>query len=141
MGNFAVGDFKASWVAIFVLLIIWTLTLIPRFYYSMIKNKEDDLVKMSRAYNAYDTARDGVLLLTLSTVISFAGRAAEGATNALHWVFFGIWLILIALCYFTESKIILNSLRLLGFLLIWANLIQTWATASGRWPNRNDWTD
>jgi len=88
MGNFAPGDLKASWIAIFILFLIWWLAMLPRFYYSFLKVREDaedtgQAAKVSRAHKAYNRARDGVLLLLTATAISFAGAGDVGATNAL----------------------------------------------------------
>lgn len=88
MGSFAPGDLKASWIAIFILFLIWWLTMLPRFYYSYLKTREDaedtgQAAKVSRAHKAYNRARDGVLLLLTAIAISFAGAGDVGATNAL----------------------------------------------------------
>jgi hypothetical protein len=90
MGHYAPGDMKASWVAIFILLIIWWLAMLPRFYYSYLKVRDDaedsgQAAKVSRAHKAYNRARDGVVLLLTAVVISFAGAANVAATNALAY--------------------------------------------------------
>ncbi len=91
MGSFAPGDLKASWVAIFILFLIWWLAMLPRFYYSFLKVREEDAedsgmaAKVSRAHKAYNRARDGVLLLLTAIMISFAGAGDVGATNALAY--------------------------------------------------------
>jgi len=91
MGSFAPGDLKASWVALFILFLIWWLAMLPRFYYSFLKptdiEAEDagQMAKVSRAHKAYNRARDGVLLLLTAIAISFAGAGDVGATNALAY--------------------------------------------------------
>lgn len=136
MGHFGPGDQKSSWIAVFILVIYWLFTVIPRFYYSAIKQRDDGTAKVSRAYNAYDTARDGVLLLAASTALAFAAKSNVAATDTLSWLFFANWTVLLILCYVTESRILLNSLRTLGFLLIIANIIQALATAKSRYYYR-----
>ena len=100
MGHFAPGDLKASWVAIFILFILWWLTVIPKFFQSYFSKEPssagkegdgsasaaDDTAppsKLSRAHKAYNRARDGVLWLLTAVTISFAGQGNEAATNAL----------------------------------------------------------
>lgn len=129
MGDFPPGNQHAAWVAVFVLTIIWLLTTIPKLWVSTLKVRQDETVKFSRAHKAYATARDGVLLLTASTAVSFAGHAAKGATIALSYVFLADWIILIGLTYFMDSKKALNSLKIVGFLLLLANMIQTWGSS------------
>jgi len=48
MGNFAEGDMKASWVAIFVLFLLWWLTYIPKLFTSRFKTDEDGEIRLSR---------------------------------------------------------------------------------------------
>src|SRR5437899_3343533 len=123
MGEFAPGDQNASWVAIFILVIAWTLTTIPRMYYGSLKQWDDDKVKLSRAYQAYPIARDGVLLLMAAVTIAFVGRASKGVSTALSYVFMSVWMVLVSLSYVTDSKVVLNGLKLLGFILILAHII------------------
>ena len=88
MGHFAPGDQKAAWVAIFILFLLWWLAMLPRFFYSFLKKRDDaedteQAAKISRAHKAYNRARDGVLLLLTPVAISFAGAGNTAATNAL----------------------------------------------------------
>lgn len=88
MGSWAKGDLHAAWVAIFILFLLWWLAMLPRFYYSFLKERDDaedtgQAAKVTRAHKAYNRARDGVLLLLTAVAISFAGAGDTGATNAL----------------------------------------------------------
>ena len=41
MGSFSEGDLKGSWVALFVLFIIWWITYLPRMFYSFATTEDD----------------------------------------------------------------------------------------------------
>jgi len=96
-GQFASGDQKPSFVALFILYLIWWLTFIPLAFHSYGKLESDDIaiggievegsnskVKLSRAHKAHNRARDGVLLLTVAILISFAGMGDEATTTVLR---------------------------------------------------------
>lgn len=102
-GHFAPGDQKPSFVAVFILYLIWWLTFIPLAFYSYGRVEPDEIadstigstnvigiegaeskVKLSRAHKAYNRARDGVLLLTIAVLISFAGMGDEATTTVLR---------------------------------------------------------
>lgn len=102
-----------------------------------------------------------MLLLTVSTVQAFAGRADVGTITTLRysfpsslpylslslalllcnvlspvvcsWIFFAIWVVLIAISYFTEAKVLTTVLQVLGVALIFASLIVTYSTSLGRY--------
>ena len=138
MGSFAPGDLKASWVAIFVLFLLWWLAMLPRFYYSYLKVRDDaedsgEAAKVSRAHKAYSRARDGVLLLLTAVLISFAGAGDVGATNALAYLFMASWIIVVVLSYFVDSKKLFTVLEFLATTFLVALIIMVWATARGRY--------
>lgn len=83
--GFAPGDMKASWVAIFVLFLLWWLTYLPKMFSQRFKTDDDGDVRLSRLQRTNELARDGTLLLTIAVLISFAGYSSEGATNALRY--------------------------------------------------------
>lgn len=133
MGNWTPGDQNAAWVTVFILVIFWALTLIPKFFTSTLYHREDDIVKISRAHNAYTNARDGVLLQLVATAIAFAGRSSTGATTALSYIFLADWILLLLTSYMTDSRKAHSALKLIGFILILANIIQALASANGRY--------
>lgn len=82
--GFAPGDQKASFVAIFVLFLLWWLSYIPKLFASRYKTDENGEIRMSRLVRTNELARDGTLLLTIAVLISFAGYSSVGATSALR---------------------------------------------------------
>lgn len=134
MGHFAPGDQKGSWVAVFILLIVWWMTMVPKLWTGFLKrqNGDPDDVKVTRAHRAYAIARDGFLLLLASTALAFAGKSNVATTSTLNYLFLAVFLITILLAYVTDSRKALTSLQLIGFLLIFVNMIVAWSTASGR---------
>ena len=75
---------KASWVAIFVLFLLWWLSYLPKLFTSRFKTDEDGEIRLSRIQRTNELARDGTILLTIAVLISFAGRSSVGATDALR---------------------------------------------------------
>lgn len=137
MGNFAPGDLHASWVAVWILFLLWWLTMLPRFYYSYLKPREDaedtgQAAKISRAHKAYNRARDGVLLLLTAVTISFAGAGNEAATNALAYIFMAFWIVIVIMSYFIDSKKLFTILEFLSTILLVALVIMVWGSARGR---------
>jgi ABC-type multidrug transport system fused ATPase/permease subunit len=155
MGHFAPGDQKAAWVAIFILFLLWWFAMIPRFFYSFLKKRDDaggedteQAAKVSRAHKAYNRARDGVLLLLVAVTISFAGAANTAATNALayiemvvmhglivlfRYIFMALWITVVGLSYFFDSKKLFTVLEFLGMALLVALIIMVWGSAAGRY--------
>ena len=60
----------------------------------------------------------------------------HGWTFCASWIFFGIWVILLAFSYWTESKKLITVIQLLAIALIFTMIIVAYATASGREPVR-----
>lgn len=80
--GFAPGDQKASFVAIFILFLLWWLSYIPKMFSKRFKTDEDGgEVRLSRLQRTNELARDGTLLLLVSTLTSFAGYSSVGATS------------------------------------------------------------
>lgn len=82
--GFAPGDQKASFVAIFVLFLLWWLSYIPKLFAQRYKTDENGEIRTSRLVRTNELARDGTLLLTIAVLISFAGYSSVGATSALR---------------------------------------------------------
>lgn len=132
--GFAPGDVKASWVALYTLSLIWFLTFIPKFFVGVLHRKDGDPdnVAQTRSHRAFSIARDGVLLLLLSTALAFAGRATSDGINVMNWLFFVTWLLAIAMAYFVDSRKVLTAIQLLGWIFIVISGILTWTSSSGR---------
>ena len=135
MGNWAPGDMHAAYVAVFILLIAWFLTMIPKFRRSAMSRTsgDDEPARRSSSHHAYAIARDAVLWLVTAVTISFAGKANQAATNALAYIFMAIMLVTIGLAYFVRSKIVLTSMQMLAWSLALALVIMAFASANGRY--------
>lgn len=80
--GFAPGDQKASFVALFVLFLLWWLSYIPKLFASRYKTTDEDgEIRTSRLVRTNELARDGTLLLTIPILIAFAGFSSVGATT------------------------------------------------------------
>ena len=132
--GFAPGDFKASWIALYTLSLIWFLTFIPKFFVGLLHRKDGDPdnLAQTRSHRAFSIARDGVLLLLVSTAIAFAGRATSSAINTMNWLFFATWLLAIGMAYFVDSRKILSGIQLLGWIFIIISGIVSWTSSAGR---------
>lgn len=127
--------------------------MLPRFYYSFLKKREGDedmeeTAKVSRAHKAYNRARDGVLLLLVAVTISFAGVGNTAATNALayallyyyfrylsnhgRYIFMSIWIVIVGLSYFLDSKKLFTILEFIAMAFLVALIIMVWGSAAGR---------
>ena len=82
--GFAPGDQKASFIAIFVLFLLWWLSYLPRLFSGRYKTDENGEIRLSRLQRTNELARDGTLLLTVAILISFAGYSSVGATTTLR---------------------------------------------------------
>lgn len=132
--GFAPGDFKASWIALYTLFLIWFLTFIPKFFVGFLHRKDGDPdnLAQTRSHRAFSIARDGVLLLLVSTALAFAGKATSDTINTLNWLFFVTWVIAIGMAYFVDSRKILSGIQLVGWIFIIINGILAWTSPVGR---------
>lgn len=121
---------QASFVAIWILTIFWAITLLVRMFSSTYKESDNESGKMkdTRPTKANAAARDGLLLLVASVFTAYAARASVGAINALSWIFFGFWTVVICLCYLISEKKVLLPVQFIGYLLIFTSFIVSWAT-------------
>lgn len=134
MGDWGLGDLHAAFVALFILLLTWFATFIPKLFSTSmtVTGGDEDRPKRSRSHHAYSMARDAVLLLTSSLLIAFAGKANQAATNALSYIFMALYMLAVALAYWTRKRSILTTLQLLAYTLMLALVIMSFGTASGR---------
>jgi hypothetical protein len=132
--GFAPGDQKASFVAIFVLFLLWWLSYLPRLFSSRYKTDENGEVRISRLQRTNDLARDGTLLLTIAVLIAFAGYSNVAATNTLSWIFLSIWVLILGLSYFRakEPSKLINVMEFTGTTVLVALIITAFSTAEGR---------
>ena len=84
--GFSPGDQKASFVAIFVLFLLWWFTYLPKLFSSRFKTDENGEIRISRLQRTNELARDGTVLLTISVLIAFAGFSSVGATTTLRYL-------------------------------------------------------
>jgi hypothetical protein len=133
MSNWQPGDMHAAFVALFILLIAWFLTFLPKLTRSSLTTHGTDESPPTRtkSHHAFSIARDAVLLLTTSLLISYGGKANQAATNALSYIYMAIYLVVVA-SYWSRSKVLLTSLQLLAYALMLALVIMAFATAQGR---------
>ena len=127
---FGTGSQGVAWTAVFALLLLYLFTYFPRLWIGAFKRDvEEDTVKETKAYRTNSKARDGLLVLTAGIAMSLAAKATEGAIVALAWVFFGVWVLVVGLNYFTDSKLIIVSLELVGISIVVAIMIVAMATS------------
>lgn len=131
-------EYTASWVAIFVLLIIWWLSYVPRIFTSRsTKPIESQAVAQSGMQRESSTTmaldrtvehyREGLLFLLTAVVISFTLGAPPYASNALAWVFTAIWILLGIYVYFGKSGKIVALLQFADLVLIIALISNAFA--------------
>jgi hypothetical protein len=121
----------AAWTAVFALLLLYLLTYFPRLWIGAFKRDvEEDSVKETKVYRSNSKARDGLLVLTSGVAMSFAAKATEGAIVALSWIFFALWVLVVGLNYFIDSKMIIVSLELVGISIVVAIMIVARATSN-----------
>lgn len=134
MGDWLPGDMHAAFVALFILLLAWFFTLLPKLTRSSLTSHgaDEERPKRTKSHHAFSIARDAVLLLTASLLVSYAGKANQAATNALAYIYMAIYLVTIGLAYWTRSRVLLTSMQLVGYALMLALVIMAFATASGR---------
>lgn len=134
MGNWAPHDLHAAMVALFILIILWWLTLFPKFKHSSLTTSggDEDRPKRTRSHHAFSMARDAVTLLTASLLIAYAGAANRAAVNTLSFLYMALYIITVALAYWSRSRILLTSLQALAFSLMFALIITALASAVGR---------
>lgn len=121
-------DVKASWVAVFLLLLLWWLTYIPLALFPRRKERTEDGILISgdadedtrngRLRRLHRHFRDGLLFLLTSTALDTVANGPYGATNALTWIFTSIWLILALLKYFTKWDRLITILSFLDLVLV-----------------------
>lgn len=109
---------KASWVAVFILFLLWWLAHAFRafFHKSTSVHVEEGIVTTeksavvdneSKAHRVRRLARhfrDGLLFLLTAVALNTVARGPFGATNSFAWIFTGIWIILAALQYFAPRR-------------------------------------
>lgn len=134
MGDWMPGDFHAAFVALFILLVAWFLTLISKYWVPAmsVSDGDEDRVRRTKAHHAFSMARDAVTMLTAALLVAYGGRANQAATNALAYVFMAVYLVAIIMAWFFRSKLVLTSLQALSFAIILALVIMAFATAVGR---------
>lgn len=133
-------DIKASWVAVFLLLLFWWLSYVPLMFASGSKKSEDSYgtpvevedEQKRRFQRIAHHFRDGLTFLLAATVIDFAAAGPPDASNALAWVFTAIWTILAVLMVFVKWYRLVNLLAFLDLILIVAIVSNAFANASGR---------
>lgn len=140
MADWGTFDMKSSWVAVFLLLILWWLSLIP----SMLSEsagegegdgKVEDGATVQPSEHGYSNRsrkvarhfRDGLLFLLTSVGIAWIASAPEGATNALAWIFTAFWIILGIMLMFIKWRRLLNALAFLDLVLLIALISNAFA--------------
>lgn len=147
-------DLKASWVAVFILFLLWWLSMVPGILFgdgsghspktgdeegdggggsgsgtmevTGIEGKHRRWKRVARHF------REGTLWLLASIALAFAAAAPPGATNALAWVFTGLWIILGILMFFIKTPRVMNLLAFLFLILLVALISNAFAHSGGR---------
>jgi hypothetical protein len=134
-------DLKASWVAIFLLLILWWLSLIPlMFEKGADTTKEEGVTTTSpvdddhtdRFQRVARHFRDGLLFLLASITITVIAAGPVGTTNALAWVFTSFWIIIGGLMLLFKWRRLLTLLSFLDLVLLIALVSDAFAHPSVR---------
>ena len=148
-GPWSSYDIKASWVAVFILFLLWWLSMLPGIFFGdhdagTTGDKVDEegggagggmdhteggnrrWKRMARHY------REGVLWLLTSVALAFAAAAPPGATNALAWIFTGLWIIMGILMFFVKTPRVMNLLAFLTLILLVALISNAFAHSGGR---------
>lgn len=135
-------DVKASWVAVFLLLILWWLSYIPFMFISdkssktedgaVIQPIEDGTERESRFRRIARHFRDGTLFLLAAISIDTIAAGPPGATNALAWVYTSLWIILGVLMYFFKWRRVISLLAFLDLILLIALISNSFGHAEVR---------
>lgn len=139
-------DLKGSWVAVFLLLIFWWLSLLLHLFHST-SSSSSSPEKMAeagaplpapeeegrrRSQRISKHFRDGLLFLLTSISIAFVAAAPVGATNALAWIFTAFWFILGVAMFFVKLRRIMTLLAFLDLVLLIALISNAFAHAAVR---------
>lgn len=137
-GAWRAYDAKASWVAVFLLLILWWLSHVPRMFTRRTKLEEGESPttvsghseedEMQRKFKmVYGHFRDGTMYLLAAVAIDTIAAGPYGATNALAWIFTGFWIILGGMLYFFKWQRVYNLLAFLDLVLVIALISNAFA--------------
>jgi len=141
-GNF--GNAKASWVAVFILFLLWWLARIPKLFASKEDVTEEAAVdtpgKDIEGHEAYAYSgkeertrsverhfRDGLIFLITAVAIQSLANGPRGASNALAWIFTGFWILIGIARYFLRKRRVLELLSLLDVILLVALISNAFA--------------
>lgn len=141
--DWAAYDLKGSWVAVFLLLVLWWLSLLLHLFHGSSSNPE----KMAEAGGPVPSPeeegqrrskrvskhfRDGLLFLLASIAIAFVAAAPQGATNALAWIFTAFWVLLGIAMLFVKMRRVMTILAFLDLILLIALISNAFAHAAPR---------
>lgn len=133
-------DIKASWVAVFLLLILWWLSLVPLVFFHSSSGKVEEGLTTTQPTDEREERwrriachfRDGLLFLLTATTLTVIAAGPPGATNTLAWIFTAFWILIGFAMIFVKWRRVMNALAFTNIILIIAIISNSFAHSAVR---------